>query len=132
MVMEIIILSAFITGWISCQLYIGYKIHKTLERVAKDNNMSFDQLANVLADSQSIKSSVIKVQNFFTETNSNSIMLYNKDTGKFMGQASSIDELADNLYNYDKIKFALVSHNDTLVWFVEGRVKNDLQDINEN
>jgi hypothetical protein len=59
-------------------------------------------------------------------------MLYNKDTGQFMGQASTIDELADNLYNYDKVKFALVSHNDTLVWFVEGRVKSDLKDIDEN
>jgi hypothetical protein len=46
-----------------------------------------------------------------------------------MGQAKSIEELAENIYRFDKVKFALVNHNSKEFWFVEGKIKNDLKEI---
>jgi hypothetical protein len=72
------------------------------------------------------------VPTLFTEMTKNSILLYNKDTGKFLAQAETFDELANNVFKFNNIDFAVVKHDEQLFWFVEGKVKNDLQDINES
>jgi hypothetical protein len=55
--------------------------------------------------------------------------LYSKDTGDFTGQACTVEELAENLYKFDKVKYALVKHNNQQYWFVEGKVETDLKEI---
>jgi hypothetical protein len=86
--------------------------------------MTLDELAEGLSGIKTIK-----VPNFYTETSGNSILLYNKDTGDFVSQALSLDELADNVYRFNKVEFAVVNHKDLQVWFVEGKIKNDLKDL---
>jgi len=125
----IVYANIFALGWISCQVYIAWKLRRALKKVAEDNGMSLEELANNFFDSQGIQTNVIKVPNYFTEINESSILLYNKDTGDFTGQAYTVEELAENLYKYDKVKFALVNHNDQQYRFVEGKVENDLKNI---
>jgi len=114
----------FLAGWVCCHFYMVWKLRQALKKVAEDNGMTLDELANGLSGVKTVK-----VPNFYTEINGNSILLYNKDTGDFVSQAVSLDELADNVYKFNKVEFALVNHEDLQVWFVEGKIKNDLKEI---
>ncbi len=117
----------FLLGWVSCHFYMAWKLRQALKKVAENNGMTLDEMAEKYFQMQGIQT--ITVPNFYTEMNGGSIMLYNKDTGKFVGQAMSRDELAQNVYQFDKVVFALVKHNDQQYWFVEGKVENDLKQI---
>ena len=126
----LIVVNVFILGYIIGQSVMAYKIRATLRKLAEDNGMDFDEMERTFLSNSNVN--VIKVPNLFTETNRNSILLYNKDTGKFVAQAETFDELAENVYKFNNIKFALVTHDEQMFWFVEGKVKNDLQDLNES
>lgn len=129
-IMDIFIfINGIIFGWIWGQAYVAYKLRKALKKVAEENGMTLEELAETMQGIETSVSKVINVPNLFTEVSGNSIMLYNKDTGKFMGQAKSVEELAENLYKFDKVKFALVNHDERQFWFVEGKIKNDLKEI---
>ena len=128
MFMDIFVyINIFIFGWVSCHFYMVWKLRQALKKVAEDNGMSLDELAESFLETRGVHT--IKVPNYFTETNGNSILLYSKDTGDFISQASSIDDLANNVYTFNKVKFALVNHDDKTFWFVEGKIKNDLKEI---
>lgn len=122
----LVFIGIFSIGWICCQFYISYKIRKILQKVAEDNGMTLEEMVDSYIDKGV---SVIKVPNYFTESLENSILLYNKDTGDFVSQANSIEELADKVYKFNKIQFATVKHNNNQFWFVEGKVENDLKSI---
>jgi len=128
MVMDALIyFQIFLAGWVCCHFYMVWKLRQALKKVAEDNGMSLEEMAEKYFAMNGVN--VIKVPNYFTETNETSILLYNKDTGDFISQAYSIDELADKVYKFNKVKFALVNHNDQQYWFVEGKVENDLKHI---
>jgi hypothetical protein len=125
---EILVLTqVFMFGWVSCHFYMAWKMRKALKKVAEDNGMSLDELADTFLQTQGVRT--ITVPNYFTETNGSSILLYNKDTGDFIGQANTVDELAENVYKFDRVKFALVNHDNKEFWFVEGKIKDNLKDI---
>lgn len=127
--MEIIVLlGIFLLGWFAGQIYVGFKLRQAIRKVAEDNGLTLEELQDMFSESKGL-GRVIKVPNLFTESNNNSILLYNKDTGCFVAQANSLDQLAEDVYKFDKIKFALVKHNSQEFWFVEGKVKNDLKEI---
>lgn len=128
MVMDILIyFHIFLAGWVSCHFYMVWKLRNALKKVAEENGLSLDEMAENYFEMKGVKT--ISVPNYFTETNGNSILLYNKDTGDFVSQAMSLDELAQNVYQFNKIVFALVKHNDQQYWFVEGKVENNLKQI---
>lgn len=130
MFMDIVVyINFFALGWLCCQVYITYKLRRALKKVAEDNGMSLEEMANKFFEAQGLQANVIKVPNYFTEVANNSILLYSKEKGKFIGQAETVEELAENLYKFNKVKFALVTHNERQFWFVEGRVQNDLKNI---
>lgn len=130
MIMDFIVYAnIFALGWLSCQAYIAWKLRRALKKVAEDNGMSLEELASTFFETQGIQTSVTKVPNYFTEPNGSSILLYSKDNGDFIGQANTVEELAENLYKYDKVKFALVNHNEMQYWFVDGKVETDLKNI---
>jgi len=119
----------FLAGWVSCHFYMAYKMRNQLKKVAEENGMSLDELADAIMSSAGVEARVTKVPNLFTEITRNSILLYNKDTGDFVCQAEDLDRLAKSTFEYNKIKYALVKHDDTQIWFVEGKVQKDLQNI---
>jgi len=123
------LLQVFAFGWMACRIYMAVKIHRAIKNLLEQNGLTIEDIDRELLDVKNLEVNVIKVPNLFTELTGNSILLYNKDTGKFVSQASSLDELATNLYEFDKVKFANVKHNEKNVWFVEGKVKDNLKDI---
>jgi len=123
----LIVGNVFVLGYIIGQSVMAYKVRHALKKLAVDNGINFEEMEQrFLSDS---KVSVIKVPNLCTESTTGSILLYNKDTGKFVAQARTFEELAENVYKFNNINFALVNHDDQLYWFVEGKVRNDLKEI---
>ena len=118
------LIQGFILGWTLCKLVINYRVRKALSVIAESNGMTLDQMTNVITNQE-----VLEVPNLFTEVMEHSIMLYNKDTNQFVCQGHNIDELAQTLMNHNKIEVALVNHNNEKVWFVEGKVRKNLKEI---
>lgn len=126
--MDILIyINVFLLGWIGCRVYVAWKVRQALKKVAEENGMTLEEMAEKYFAMNGVN--VIQVPNYFTELSGNSILLYNKDTGDFVSQASSLEELAQNVYNFNKVKFATVKHVDKDIWFVEGKIEKDLQNI---
>jgi|694.fasta_scaffold61242_2 hypothetical protein len=127
----LVLFQAFLLGWVCHAFYMAYKMRKIIKKIAEDNDLTMDELNSVIDGSHKDQSNIkiINVPNLFTETAGNSIMLYSKDTGSFMCQATTVEDLADNLYKFNKVKFALVQHDSKEVWFVEGKVKDNLKDL---
>ena len=123
----LIFFQVFLLGWVSCHFYMTWKLRNALKKVAEDNGMTLDQLADAYLQTKGVRTHT--VPNYFTEMNGSSIMLYNKDTGTFISQAPSLNQLAENVYHFNKVVFALVKHEDQQYWFVEGKVENDLKNI---
>lgn len=124
----LVFINGIILGWILGQAYVAYKLRRALKKIAEENGMTLEEMANMFQDVKKSGPNIVKVPNLFTEIAENTIMLYSKDTGKFMGQAKSVEELAENLYKFEKIGFALVKHDSREFWFVEGKIKNDLKE----
>lgn len=57
-----------------------------------------------------------------TEHHNGLLYLYNQGTNLFITQGSTLHELATNMLNYRKIRMAMVSHENKLFYFVEGKV----------
>ena len=125
-----IVVCVFVLGFVVGQTMMAIKIRTALKKLAEDNGIDFEEMERRFLKDQ--KPRTIRVPTLFTEMTKNSILLYNKDTGKFLAQAETFDELANNVFKFNNIDFAVVKHDEQLFWFVEGKVKNDLQDINES
>lgn len=125
----LVLLNVFMLGWIACRFYMAYKLRNALKKIAEQNGLTIEELGENLFEMQGINAKTIRVPNLFTEYNNNSILLYNKDTGNFVAQAQTMQELAEHVYKFNKINFALVNHDDKQVWFVEGEVKDNLKEI---
>ena len=59
----------------------------------------------------------------------NSILLYSKSTGNFIAQAETMAQLADDLYKFNKARFAIVKHDEEEFVFIEGKIVPNLQVI---
>jgi hypothetical protein len=125
----LVLFQGFLLGWVLHSFYVAYKMRKIVKKILEDNNLTLEDLDSVLDSKNNSNLKIINVPNLFTEMAGNSIMLYNKDTGNFMCQATTVEDLADNLYKFNKVKFALVQHDSKEVWFVEGKVKDNLKDL---
>ena len=121
-ILEFIAIFAF--GWWAGQIYMLLKFRKNLKKIVEDAGMTMDEWAETVND---LTIKAVKVPNLFTEQSGNSIMLYSKDTGAFVCQASSIDELAMLANEYNKINVAIVKHDDNEIYFIDGKVRNSLQ-----
>jgi len=125
MIMDILVLiQAFILGWVCHSFYMAYKVRRILKNIAEDNGISLEEMTDRILKDENVS---VKVPNYFTEKLNDSIMLYN-ETGQFKGQAKTVEELAENLYKLDKVKYALVNHDSLQFWFVEGKIRRDLKE----
>ena len=114
----------FALGWWAGQVYMLFKFKQNLKKIVEAAGMSMDEWAETVND---LTIKAVKVPNLFTEKSGNSIMLYNKDTGAFVCQAYSLDELAILANQYSKIEMAVVTHDNQELYFVDGKVKTSLQ-----
>lgn len=68
---------------------------------------------------------VSPVPELITERINEMIFLYEKNM--FLCQATSIEELAKMFNKLHVVKVAQVSHDDNIIWFVDGEVLNSIE-----
>lgn len=123
-----VILQVFAVGFICGQFYLAWKIRKTMQKIGESLGIDLDGLERQLATGEStIK--VTRAENYFTEVTSNSILLYCKETGKFIAQAEDLTKLAEEVYKHSKVRFATVNHNNQEFTFIEGKIVKNLEII---
>ena len=116
-------LLVFVFGVWAGQVFMLLKFKRELKKIVEAAGMTMDDWAETVND---LTIKAVKVPNFFTENSGNSIILYNKDTGAFVCQANSIDELALLANQYNNITVATVTHNEQKLYFIEGKVKTEI------
>jgi 5'-deoxynucleotidase YfbR-like HD superfamily hydrolase len=99
-------------------------MNRILRKIAKEHNLSVEEMIEQVSP----ETKVIKVPYMFTELVNGSIMLYNKETKQFVSQADNLDKLAQNLMEHNKVKMAVVNHNNQMLWFVDGKVQRDIKE----
>ena len=105
------IIWAFILGMWVMDKIIYYRIRKALVEAGVD-----------FTEEKPVE--VIKLKKYFIENINGLLYLYEHTTNNFVGQGTSLEELA--IIAKDKSKFAGVSYNEEMVWFVDGEVKTSL------
>lgn len=128
--MDVVILtiSAFTFGFVVGHITFAIKMRNTLEKVAKQHGIELDSSSTEIFNSKT-KRSAIRIPNLVTETLTNSVLLYDFDTGNFIAQADTMAELAEQAYRFNKINFAHVQHDDKKIYFVEGKIRDNLKEI---
>ena len=105
------IVSAFLLGMFVLERIVFYKIRRILTKAGVDFT-------------EGPKVEVIKLKKYFIENIDGLLYLYEHTTNNFIGQGKTLEELAVIAKN--KSKFAGVSYNEEMVWFVDGEVKNSI------
>lgn len=113
-------LLAFSIGWFGGQYYMALQLRKQIAKIAERYGMTLEELVKSFEQVTTIE--IKKVPNLVTEYQGNTIYLYNKDTGKFVCQGSSLDELA--MLCNDEFQAALVEDKDTNLIFANGKIQN--------
>ena len=113
------ILLAFSIGWFGGQYYMALQLKKQIAKIAERYGMTLEELVKSFEQVTTIE--IKKVPNLVTEYQGNTIYLYNKDTGKFICQATSLDELAELCHN--EYKAALVEDKNTNLIFANGKIQ---------
>jgi hypothetical protein len=98
----------FLIGFVLGELYLAFRIRKVLEDMIEDSS-----------DEEEIKVEVFKLK---TDITPDSILLYDEQ-GLFICQGKTIEELAVMADKYSGIKYAAVMHNEKVVMFMNGVVK---------
>lgn len=104
-------------GFQSYKMYMDYLVRKLLKAL-KGSSTKLNGVEIQVKEEPDLA--------LFTEVNNNAIMLYKKDSNEFVAQAPTLEELANNAFTFNKINYAVVNHNEETLWFVEGKIKRDL------
>lgn len=66
---------------------------------------------------------LIEIPILVTECHENVILLYSKESNKFLCQGKTLEDVAHNLWSHKKVPVAIVEHNDSMLWFIDGEVQ---------
>lgn len=102
----------FLIGFVVGELYIGFRLRKVLE----------DMIEKSIEDEEETLVELFKLK---TEINADSILLYDEE-GLFICQGKTIEELAVLAEKYSGIKYAAVMHEEKIVIFMDGVVKETI------
>ena len=118
MYMELIdLLLAFSVGWYAGQMYLSWQIKKKMDKVCESLGIDINKYK--FEDITEIK--VNRVPNMFTEYEGNSVYLYNKDSGNFVCQGSSLEDLA-RIVNKEYTA-AIVFDKEQKIIFHDGKIQ---------
>lgn len=107
----VVFLSAFALGWVLSSIYFQIRLMQSI-KILQQNLSDLEQ-------KQEQQETLLPVYNM--ETDQHSYFLYTLDDC-FVKQASTIDKLAQALYNDEKIEFAQVNYQGKTLQFEKGIV----------
>lgn len=112
----IIFLVGIILGFRYGIAHIKSKIFDFIKEIEKDPG-KFESLI------KQQRVAIAEIPILVTESVEDVILLYDKNKKKFLCQGSTLDDLANNLWAYNKIAIAIVKHNDNMFWFIDGKIQ---------
>ena len=107
----------FCIGWILSSYYTTIKLRILLRNIAKE--------AGIKVEEHEEKRIMIPI--LVTESHEGMLLLYDRKNN-FYCQATTLEELAKNLLANKNIRVAHIVHNQKTFWFVEGQVKENLNE----
>lgn len=117
--LELIVIGiVFYIGYQTGMSVFAYRIRHLLYNEAKNRGMDIDAK---LLDLDEVKPNVAKL---FVEKANDMFYLYEYEDNTFICQANTLDELASLAQRYKNIKYAVVLHDDNMLMFVDGTVKD--------
>lgn len=103
----------FSFGWYLSSIFFSWQLRRAILKVAKEEGLDL-----VKEKGTDLK----KVPVLTTESIDDTIFLYDVQNN-FICQAKTLDELADNLLKYKKMKLAIIVHENRKFFFVEGKLE---------
>jgi hypothetical protein len=117
-------LLVFSVGWFGGQWYMAYQLKRNITKIAEKYGMTFDEWSDSL--SNVVKHTNTSVPVMVTEYEGSNIYLYNKNTGSFVCQGDSLEELARIVKKeYDT---CIVTDKEQMLLFVDGKVQTNLNE----
>ena len=117
-------LIVFSIGWFGGQWYMAYQLKRNITKIAEKYGMTFDEWSESLTEV--VQDSVKRIPKMFTEYEGNSVYLYMKDTGNFVCQGDSLEELARKIAK--EYNTAIVTDNEKLLFFINGKIQTELNE----
>ena len=110
----IILLVVFCIGFFVGETTFAWRIRHIIYKEAQNRGIKIE------LDDDDVRPSIAKL---FIERANDLMYLYEYEENTFICQAKSIDELALLAQKYNNIKYAVVQHDDDMLMFVDGAVK---------
>lgn len=117
-------LISFSIGWFGGQWYMAYQLKRNITKIAEKYGMTFDEWSDGLKEV--VADSVKRIPKMFTEYEGNSVYLYMKDTGNFVCQGDSLEELARKIAK--EYNTAIVTDKEKLLFFINGKIQTELNE----
>lgn len=111
----------FFAGWFLGQIYFAWKMQREIQRVAKNLGITIEDITTELNEAIIAKNTSF-VPELFTEYQQSSIMLYSKETGAFICQAPTLEDLACCAKEFKNIDRAKVEDKDKVLFFIDGKI----------
>jgi hypothetical protein len=109
----LILLVVFCVGFYVGESLFAYRIRHLIYKEAKERGILIDL-------NEDDKPNISKL---FIEQANDMMYLYEYEANTFVCQAKTIGELASLAQKYNNIKYAVVQHDDDMLMFVDGNVK---------
>jgi hypothetical protein len=110
----IILLAAFILGFLIGEVSAMFKLSKVIVTIAENEGI-------ISTDEEDENPELYKL---FVENINDMLYLYNQEDKAFICQGKTIEELAKLSQELKNIKYAAVAHDNKVFGFVDGSVKN--------
>ena len=110
----LILLVVFGIGFYVGESVFAYRIRHLIYKEARDQGIIID------LDADDTKPNIVKL---FIEKTNDMMYLYEYEENTFVCQAKTVGELAVLAQKYNHIKYAVVAHEDDMLMFVDGAVK---------
>lgn len=101
-------LIGFALGWIGCNLWIVYKIYRTLKKLEEVARPNLHDL-------------IQSIPHYYIEQHDSMLLVYNSDDKAFVCQGISADDIAEKLMTNLKVNVAIADHDGTTIIFKNGQ-----------
>ena len=103
---------------------MAYQLKRNITKIAEKYGMTFDEWSDGLKEV--VADSVKRIPKMFTEYEGNRVYLYMKDTGNFVCQGESLEDLARIVSG--EYATAIVTDKEKLLLFVDGKIQTELNE----
>lgn len=107
----------FYMGMLFGEVKLSWKLRDIIRAEARREGIKVDDEYNIISDT---KPNIAKL---VIEKSNDVLYLYDYEANTFVCQGKTIDELAALAQKYKNIKYAVVAHDDEMLMFVDGAVK---------